>query len=435
MDFRHLHKHEIYPLSTGAGYLVYAPLSGSLCYLEPEDVNRLERWLSGENPNDAEAALFIDNIDRGRNSERTISKKKTVRELHKLTILPTYQCNFKCSYCYSAQGRGHKALSYEKAMAAIDYFIDHNRTSLHDLWLAILGGGEPFLTPQLTGEIILRAKERAKEQGFTLGIGLTTNGSIYNQKLSEIMVTNGVSLGVSFEVLKDIQEEQRQNYNKVVTVIRQYMNDGVDITVKSIITPKNVSRLNDMVNELHRLFPHVKKYKLQIVEDPVLFSNRSTMKDFYVQFSKHFFDAQKTGYDMGIDVYVLASKFLDMLIEHYCGGEMCLNPEGTITVCHRFSSPKEEKYQDIVFGHVSERGEVLFDNEKFEKLISHNIDMHPKCKECFVKWHCGGGCLAQSMIYANDQLDIICNWTRQFTKEILVRQLKAAKQHQQDGKN
>jgi radical SAM protein with 4Fe4S-binding SPASM domain len=435
MDFRYLHDNEIYPLASDTRFLVYAPLAGSMFYLSQDEVERLEKWLAGENKDDAEAALLIESIRKESSDKRTIPMKREVSELHKLTILPTYQCNFKCSYCYSAQGRERKTLSYERAAAAIDYFIDRQRTALHDLWLAILGGGEPFMSPQLTGEIILKARERAREQGFSLGIGLTTNGSIYDKRLSEIMVANDVCLGVSFEVLKDIQEEQRQNYDKVVKVVRQYMDDGVDIMVKSIITPKNVSRLNEMVLQLHTLFPKVKKYKLQIVEDPVIFSDRGVMRHFYKQFSECFFNAQETGFQMGIDVYVLASKYVDMLVEHYCGGEMCLTPEGTITVCHRFSSPKEERYKDIVYGQVTEKGEVLFDDNKFRSLISHDITMQPKCRNCFAKWHCGGGCLAQSMIYADDQLDIICDWTRRFTQEILERQITAAKRQNTDGKN
>lgn len=435
MDFKYLHENEIYPLPSGNGFLVYAPLSGSMFNLNLEEVERLEKWLSGENDDDDEAALLIKGIQNDRSDKRTIPMKKNISQLHKLTILPTYQCNFKCSYCYSAMGRGHKTLPHKTAMAAIDYFIDRNRTLLNHLWLAILGGGEPFMSPQLTGDIIQRACQRAREQGFSLGIGLTTNGSIYDKRLSDIMTVNDVCLGVSFEVLKDIQDQQRQNYDKVVNVVRMYMNDGVDILVKSIVTPKNVSRLKEMVLQLHTLFPKVKKYKLQIVEDKAIFSDRATMRHFYKQFSDSFFTAQETGFHLGIDVYVLASKYIDMLIEHYCGGEMCLNPEGTITVCHRFSSPKEQGYENIVYGHVTEEGKVTFDTEKFKHLINHDIMMQAKCRECFAKWHCGGGCLAQSMIYAEDQLDIICDWTRQFTQEILERQLAAAKKRKTDGKN
>lgn len=347
-------------------------------------------------------------------------KKKSIEQLHKLTILPTHRCNFKCSYCYSAKGRQNKTISETQAFAAVDFFINRERTKLDNLWLAILGGGEPFLSPELTGSIIQRASRRAKEQRFKLGIGLTTNGSLYNAELSRIIVENNVSLGVSFEVLKDIQNEQRQHYDEVVPVVQHYLNDGVDITIKSIITPNNVNRLEEMVEALHQLFPQVKKYKLQIVEDPVAFSDRAVMRRFYADFTKQFFPAREKGLQWGIDVYVLASVFADLTMDHYCDGEMCLNPEGTITVCHRFSSPAEKDYHDIVYGSIDNEGLVRLDEKKFAQLMSHDITQ-PRCLDCSVRSHCGGGCLAQSKIYTEDQLDIICEWTRSFMNEIYDR--------------
>lgn len=418
--FASLHKHEIYPLPINEGYLVYAPLSELLFPMTEEEVVRAENYLASDTE-DSEVKELMDYLSSEQKEGRTISRKQHISQLHKLTILPTYKCNFKCSYCYSAEGRQSKVLSREKALGMIDYFIDRQRTDLKDLWLAILGGGEPFLSPELTGEVIRHARARAEKQGFNLGIGLTTNGSIYHRELSEIMVENRVSLGVSFEVLEDIQNVQRQHYDKVVRVVTRYMQDGVDITVKSIITPASVNRLEEMVHTLNGLFPDVKKYKLQIVEDPALFKDKELMEQFYRDFTMHFFRAQQTGRDLGIDVYVLASKYADMLIEHYCGGEMCLNPEGTITVCHRISSPKEEGYENLVYGAIDERGVVTIDSEKFRTLISHDINSQPQCRECFVKWHCGGGCLAQSSIYTAEQLNIICNWTRDFTQQILMQ--------------
>lgn len=419
--YSHLHKNEIYPLPVENGCLIYAPLKRMTLLVGDNMALRMEKSLAGINPDDEEAAKMLDTILKTSDDSHIAHKKRNVSELHKLTILPTHLCNFRCTYCYSAKGRQNKTISDAQAFGAIDYFIDRNRTSLDSLWLAVLGGGEPFMSPELTGKTIKKAIQRAKEQGFKLGIGLTTNGSIYNAELSEIMVKSNVNLGVSFEVLKDVQNEQRQHYDEVVPVVRRYMDDGVDITVKSIITPKNVCLLTEMVEELHRLFPLVKKYKLQIVEDKTIFNDLDVMRKFYSDFTKHFFEAHEKGLKYGIDVYVLASKFVDTLSEHYCGGEMCLNPEGTITVCHRFSSPAEEKYESFVYGSVNDKGEVSFDQEKFAKLMSHDIDMMPKCKECFVKWHCGGGCLAQSSIYDDERLDIICDWTRSFTLELLKR--------------
>ncbi len=420
MDFKTLNDKEIYPLQTDDGYLLYAPLSALMVPMSAVQAQKLEDVACGIVHDDTYSAL-LDKLEEHRRVARTIPMKTSVSEIHKLTILPTFRCNFKCSYCYSAQGRQNKSISFDVAKAAIDYFIDAERTPLRDLWLAVLGGGEPFIESELTAQIIDYAAQRAHQQGFNLGVGLTTNGSLYSVRLQDVMLRHNVHLGVSFEVLEDIQKLQRGHYHRVVETVSRYMNAGVDITVKSIITPSNVNRLCQMVALLHDTFPLVKKYKQQIVEDPLIFADMQLMRDFYDDFTRNFFDAYDMGKKLGIDVYVLASQYVDMLVEHYCGGEMCLNPEGTITVCHRFSSRLEEQYGAVEYGMVDDAGHVVVNNDKLRSLLSHDARHQSKCRRCFAKWHCGGGCLAQSMIYKPEQLDIICRWTRQFIKQILIR--------------
>lgn len=435
MEYPLLKKHEIYPIEVDTNdeksginsYLVYSPLSEQFFMANKSDIDALEHYLStGEG--DKEIADVINSILSEQTNKRTIPSRREVNELHKLTILPNYTCNFNCSYCYSSQGRSTKKLEIEKAKAAIDFFINRERTDLKELWLAILGGGEPFLSVGNVSQIIQYARQRAKEQGIMLGIGLTTNGSIYNAELSDIMIKNNVALGVSFEVLEDIQNIQRQSYDKVCKVVTQYLNDGVDVSIKSIITQRNVNRLEEMVEHLHKIFPTVRSYKLQIVEDTESFSDLAVMRGFYKDFSAHFFAARELGHRYNIDVYVLASKYIDTLVEHYCGGEMCLTPEGSISVCHRISSPNETNYNDFVYGTIDDRLNITFDDEKFRKLISHDINANPKCKDCFVKWHCGGGCLAQAYTYDENRLNIICDWTRDFTKQLLLKRIATMSQ-------
>jgi len=430
MEYPALKKNEIYPIAleekdrmdTEGSYLVYSPLSGQFFPAEKADIDLLEQYLATGTGN-PETAEFINNILSEQTAGRTIPSKSNISELHKLTILPNYTCNFSCSYCYSSQGRSAKKLDIRKAEKAIDFFINRKRTHLRELWLAILGGGEPFLSINNVGHIIKYARQRAHSQDIKLGIGLTTNGSIYNADLSKIMTENHVSLGVSFEVLEDVQNIQRQDYEKVCNVVSRYLNDGVDVSVKSIITHSNVARLEEMVEHLHRILPAVRSYKLQIVEDKDAFSDLGKMREFYDDFSRHFFTAKELGYTYGIDVYVLASKYIDTLIEHYCGGEVCLTPEGTISVCHRISSPNETGYDNFVYGRIDDDLDIIFNYDKFHRLISYDIHANPKCSDCFVKWHCGGGCLAQAYTYDEERLNVICDWTRDFTKQLLLKRL------------
>jgi uncharacterized protein len=47
-----------------------------------------------------------------------------------------------------------------------------------------------------------------------------------------------------------------------------------------------------------------------------------------------------------------------------------------------------------------------------------------KCKACFAKWHCGGGCLAQKYVYNEEILDLICDFTRSFTQKMILEKLE-----------
>ena len=115
---------------------------------------------------------------------------------------------------------------------------------------------------------------------------------------------------------------------------------------------------------------------------------------------------------------------LDMVVERYCTGEFCLTPEGTITICHQISSPNEANYNDCVYAHVDSSNRLVVYNNKFHQLISKNtVYTNPKCEKCFIKWNCGGGCMMQNSQYSSEILGVICDFTRRFSKTLLLERL------------
>ena len=64
------------------------------------------------------------------------------------------------------------------------------------------------------------------------------------------------------------------------------------------------------------------------------------------------------------------------------------------------------------------------DEEKFHQLISiYTIYAMPRCEDCIVKWNCDGGCSMQNNQYTSEILDVICNFTRRFSKALLLERL------------
>jgi radical SAM protein with 4Fe4S-binding SPASM domain len=229
-----------------------------------------------------------------------------------------------------------------------------------------------------------------------------------------------VIMSISFEVLEDVQYSQRQQYRRVCATIDRLVAAGVELSFKSIITKQNVNRLEEMVEEVLNRFPSVKKLKLQPADDNAMFATVDELAEFYNAFTRNFFPAMKLGKKNGVDVYCLAYRNLDFIMDHFCSGEICLTPEGTISICHRVSSPQEADYEDFVYGNTGPSGNISFDYEKFRQLMRHDIYNQEKCLDCPARYHCGGGCLAQAHVFDKDKLDVICNWTRDFMRTALA---------------
>lgn len=405
-------------------FLVYSPLAGKSTLATARGLARMESSLaSGMTSEDAEMADVMRDLLQYDRISGYSAPSKELSEVTKLSILPTYRCNFSCSYCYSRQGRSDEALDREKITMAIDHFIDPGRLQGRKLFMAILGGGEPLLRWDLVEHAIMYARERSTRFGFTLGIGLTTNGSVISERMLQVLKHHQVQASVSFEILERIQNQQRRQYREVCRTIDQLCDAGIDVTIKSIITPLNVGLLQEMAQELVRRFPAVRSLKLQPVEDDALFPSPEALRSFLNYFTAEFFVARAIGDAAGVDIHCPAFRNMDFIMEHYCGGEMCLTPAGTISVCHRVSSPKEKEYERFIYGSAGKDG-IYLDPRKFDLLMDHDLHTDERCRNCFSRWHCGGGCLATAATYDDTKLAVVCEWTRDFMALALLYRLQ-----------
>ncbi|MDD3875719.1 MAG: 4Fe-4S cluster-binding domain-containing protein [Bacteroidales bacterium] len=425
-----LHKANIFNMPVGKYfkanseeiYLLYSPLADKTLLVRPHELRLMESNLTNALPIPEYLSEALKDLLEYERINGYVCPSRKLNELTKLTILPTYDCNFSCSYCYAQEGRSTKILKKEDAKATIDFFIDPKRLAGRKIFLSVLGGGEPFMAWDICKHVISYARQRANKYNFTLGIGLTTNGSIINKEIIKILQENDVKASVSFEILPHVQNTQREQYKNVCTTIDTLCESGISVTFKSIITPNNVNLLDEMVVEMSTRFPAVKSLKLQPVEDSSMFSNSEELKLFFNQFSDSFFNALKKAEALGLDLYCPTYSNMNYIMEHFCGGEMCLTPEGSISICHRISSPQEKHYKEFVYGHVYNQ-KMDFDEESFNNLIAHDMHHDEKCLNCFSKWHCGGGCLATAYTYDDDRINEICTFTREFMAKTLLFRL------------
>ncbi len=414
-------------------WMLYAPIAGNMMVVSTEECEQIEDAIL-YGTQDSNIQDIIDSLTIGEPASQRDSKVNNVNEFLLMYILPNYICNFSCSYCFSAKGRSNKALKKEQLKAALDYFIDSKRVSSPKLAISYLGGGEPTISWDIVKFGLEYGAQRAKEQGIELMTTIVTNGSRITDDMVETFSRYNVMARVSFEILEHIQNKQRGQYQNVCNGIDKLAACTTPAIVRAMITPENVALMPAMIEELHNRFPHIKAALFDPITSNETFCEVEATKAFYDTYYTKFLEARALASSYGIDLGNAPLRNLNMVVERFCTGEFCLTPEGTITVCHQISSPNESDYYDYIYAKVDDNNNMIIDDDKFHKLISDNtIYTNPKCADCFVKWNCGGGCMMQNKQYTPEILDIICGFTRQFSKKLLFERLK--EQYIEDGES
>lgn len=405
-------------------YLLYAPVAGNMLIASEEECSQIEKAIS-QSPQSQEMQEIVHLLTVGEPANQRDSKVNNVDEFLLMYVLPNYICNFSCSYCFSAKGRSNKALKKEHLKAALDYFIDSKRVASSKLAISYLGGGEPTISWDIVKFGLEYGAQRAKEHGIELMTTLVTNGSRITDEMVDAFSQYNVMVRVSFEILEDIQNAQRGQYVNVCQGLDKLAACTTPAMVRAMITPENVSLMPMMIDELHRRFPHIKSVLFDPITSSKTFCEVEATRQFYDTYYTKFIEARALAASYGIDLGNAPLRNLNMVVERFCTGEFCLTPEGTITVCHQISSPNEANYNDFIYAQIDNDNNLQVDEKKFKKLISNNtIYTNPKCSKCFVKWNCGGGCMMQNNQYTPDILNVICDFTRRFSKTLLIERLK-----------
>ena len=341
-------------------------------------------------------------------------------QLVRMSILPNEKCNFKCSYCYASKGRSSLELDDEIMDAAIVWFVSRNRCKGHDLFISILGGGEPLLSWNKTKRAILLIRECAMRERLNVALAITTNASLLTDEMANFLHQQKVLVNVSFEVLEDVQNSQRGYFREVETGIETLSKANVDIVFRSTITPLNVHRCLEMAKVCTLKYPFVKGLSMEVVAaGKEVFLTKEYLRKFLKTFRNSFFEAYRFGKEHNLKVSTSSFVNMTILSNRFCSGDFCLTPSGTISICHRISSPRENYYNNYIFGKVL-NSTVTIDNTAFTRLSSIDNESRDRCKTCFMRWHCGGMCFGKEIAFPNDYLDVICDENCDLGLEYLI---------------
>lgn len=405
----------LFPIEYDDTYIIYAPLCDVCFGIEYHQLKELEKIVRDDALDSYPDYLFVKElIDES--GEYTF-RDHTPSELTGLSILPTWNCNFNCSYCYAANAHKRKSIPIPVAAKAIDFFFTNMGSG--DIALQILGGGEPFTEWTNLLDIARLARDAESRYGRNLIMSVATNGSILNDEILRNISELDLRLSFSFDILEDIQNKQRSSYKKVSDNLKRLLKAGLGdrIFIRTVITKRSVNRLREMAEEVLSKYSDVSG----VIAEPVMgmenFDSIEDYTDFCEKFYTNFREARKFSKSHNLNFTTMALRNVDYSINYGCEGDFCVTPDGEISICHRLATPartgadKRDVYGNILSDTVSVNA------DKYKQLLGNDVDNRPECVGCFARYNCGGGCIARNLNETVESKSAYCRLFRKLIKD------------------
>lgn len=323
-----------------------------------------------------------------------------------------HACNLRCKYCFADEGEynGHKGkMSLETAKKAIDYVVKRSgpRKNIEiDLF-----GGEPTMMMDTIKEIIAYARENEAKWNKRIRFTMTTNATLLTDEMMDYMDKELENIILSIDGRKEVNDKVRirfdgkGSYDQILPNIKKMVakRDKTKAhTVRGTFTRENLDFYEDVKMMVDEGFREI-SIEPVVLEDghplalrkedlPKIFESYDKLYDELVQkkaegkeFNFYHFKVDLNG---GPCVYKRISG---------CGAGfeyVAITPQGEVYPCHQFVGKEEYK-----LGSIYDDSYNADLGMSFKKAHIYN---KPKCRNCWARFYCSGGCQANNIAFNND---------------------------------
>ncbi len=399
----------------GSGF-IYSPLRRALFFADDESVAIAKRYINGTTKDEDKNSQVWNHILRLESIDVTLPQKRKIEKGNNVVVIPTQLCNFGCTYCYAQEAHLYNSVMPKETLQIVLDFVLQSKKRKKNI--SFIGGGEPLTAWELI-KWAVEYLEQNKHSNDILNIGITTNASLFTDEIFKFVKEHNIHIGVSFEILSDIQDSQRPFHGGKGTFeivngnIKKLIQYGIPYGIRSTITKLNVNRMSEMVEFVAEHYPNIRKLHLEQVTD-----SSEDDQAFYNAYIDNFYKAKQVGRKYNINVYNSISKSIYQIRDCFCGGEFCVSPTGSLVACHRVSAEHEKAFALFNYGKVNESS-CVFDENAEKNYMDFSKMKRPECAQCFAKWHCAGICPMERTELSPQQILAKCD----FVKKIVTREL------------
>ena len=349
-------------------------------------------------------------------------KRKTV--VKALCLHIAHDCNLACKYCFAEEGEyhGRRALmSFEVGKKALDFLIRNsgNRRNLEVDFF----GGEPLMNWEVVKDLVQYGRSREEKYNKKFRFTLTTNGVLLNDEVMEFVNREMSNVVLSLDGRKEVNDKMRPfrngtgSYDLIVPKFQKLADsrNQTNYYVRGTFTHDNLDFSQDVIHYADLGFQQMSMEPV-VGDDSEPYAIREEdlpkIMEEYDTLAKEFIKRKKEGRGFNFFHFMIDLEQGPCVAKRLsgCGSGteyLAVTPWGDLYPCHQFVGR-----EDFLLGNVDEG---ITRTDICDEFKMCNVYAKEKCRSCFAKYYCSGGCAANSYQFhgsITDAYDIGCEMER-----------------------
>lgn len=357
-----------------------------------------------------EALLF--SIDPFEEIAGDLKQKQSV--LKAICLHVAHGCNMDCEYCFAGKGEysGKSGIMpLEVGKAALDYLVKESGTRKHlevDFF-----GGEPLLNWDVCKELVAYGRELEKKHNKIFNFTLTTNGVLINDDVIDFSNREMGNVVLSLDGRKETHERMRHGktsegtYDNIIDNFSRLVKarGTKEYYMRGTYTAYNKDFASDVIYMADKGFKETSIEPVVSAPDAPYALHKEDIPFLCEQYEKlalEMLRRRRAGDGFNFYHYTVDLTGGPCIYKRVAGcgvgtEYLAVTPTGDLYPCHQFVGDDDMKVGSIYEG-ITEP-EVL---DYFRK--GNNMYTRDKCRDCWAKLYCAGGCAANNY-HSNGDID------------------------------
>lgn len=331
-----------------------------------------------------------------------------------------HDCNLACRYCFAEEGEYHgrrAMMSYEVGKKALDFLVA-NSGKRRNLEVDFFGG-EPLMNWQVVKDLVAYGRSLEEPNNKKFRFTLTTNGVLLNDEIMEFANREMSNVVLSIDGRKEVHDHMRPfrkgqgSYDLIVPKYQKLADsrNQTDYYVRGTFTRNNLDFSKDVLHMADLGFKQISVEPVVAAEEESYSIREEDLPKIFEEYdalAKEMVERYHTEKDFNFFHFMIDLTGGPCVAKRLsgCGSGteyLAVTPWGDFYPCHQFVG--NEKF---LMGNVYEG---IKNTELQSEFKCCNVYAKEKCRNCFARFYCSGGCAANSYNFhgsITDAYDVGC---------------------------